>query len=383
MRSLRTPVLAALAAGSLVALAGCGGSDNSAEGSNEDFTVVTSTNVYADIVKNVAGDAAEVTPVIDDPTQDPHDYEATAQDQLKLSKADMVVVNGGGYDAFMTTMLEAADHKPTVVDTVAISGLPGSEGVANEPHDHDHGDEDGHDHGEEGHDHGTEEAHDHGTEDAHDHGEEGYEDHDHGTEDAHDHGEDAHDHGEEGHDHDHDHGAFNEHVWYSVPTMTKLVDEVSSKLSDELPDSADDIKKNAEDYKAELGKLQSQLDEAKSEHEGEKAAATEPIALWLFHDMGIENITSQDFLSAVEHGDDVPPLVLKKAKEQIANKEVVVLAYNSQNAGPQADELKTTAESAGVPVVNLAETMDNDEKYIDWMGGYIKDVQEALAGHDH
>lgn len=383
MRSLRTPVLAALAAGSLVALAGCGGSDNSAEGSNEDFTVVTSTNVYADIVKNVAGDAAEVTPVIDDPTQDPHDYEATAQDQLKLSKADMVVVNGGGYDAFMTTMLEAADHKPTVVDTVAISGLPGSEGVANEPHDHDHGDEDGHDHGEEGHDHGTEEAHDHGTEDAHDHGEEGYEDHDHGTEDAHDHGEDAHDHGEEGHDHDHDHGAFNEHVWYSVPTMTKLVDEVSSKLSDELPDSADDIKKNAEDYKAELGKLQSQLDEAKSQHEGEKAAATEPIALWLFHDMGIENITSQDFLSAVEHGDDVPPLVLKKAKEQIANKEVVVLAYNSQNAGPQADELKTTAESAGVPVVSLAETMDNDEKYIDWMGGYIKDVQEALAGHDH
>ena len=383
MRSLRTPVLAALAAGSLVALAGCGGSDNSAEGSNEDFTVVTSTNVYADIVKNVAGDAAEVTPVIDDPTQDPHDYEATAQDQLKLSKADMVVVNGGGYDAFMTTMLEAADHKPTVVDTVAISGLPGSEGVANEPHDHDHGDEDGHDHGEEGHDHGTEEAHDHGTEDAHDHGEEGHEDHDHGTEDAHDHGEDAHDHGEEGHDHDHDHGAFNEHVWYSVPTMTKLVDEVSSKLSDELPDSADDIKKNAEDYKAELGKLQSQLDEAKSAHDGEKAAATEPIALWLFHDMGIENITSQDFLSAVEHGDDVPPLVLKKAKEQIANKEVVVLAYNSQNAGPQADELKTTAESAGVPVVSLAETMDNDEKYIDWMGGYIKDVQEALAGHDH
>jgi len=376
MRSLRTPVLAALAAGSLVALAGCGGSDNSAEGSNEDFTVVTSTNVYADIVKNVAGDAAEVTPVIDDPTQDPHDYEATAQDQLKLSKADMVVVNGGGYDAFMTTMLEAADHKPTVVDTVAISGLPGSEGVANEPHDHDHGDEDGHDHGEEGHDHGTEEAHDHGTEDAHDHGEEGHEDHDHGT-------EDAHDHGEEGHDHDHDHGAFNEHVWYSVPTMTKLVDEVSSKLSDELPDSADDIKKNAEDYKAELGKLQSQLDEAKSAHDGEKAAATEPIALWLFHDMGIENITSQDFLSAVEHGDDVPPLVLKKAKEQIANKEVVVLAYNSQNAGPQADELKTTAESAGVPVVSLAETMDNDEKYIDWMGGYIKDVQEALAGHDH
>ncbi len=165
--------------------------------------------------------------------------------------------------------------------------------------------------------------------------------------------------------------------------MTKLVDEVSSKLSDELPDSADDIKKNAEDYKAELGKLQSQLDEAKSAHDGEKAAATEPIALWLFHDMGIENITSQDFLSAVEHGDDVPPLVLKKAKEQIANKEVVVLAYNSQNAGPQADELKTTAESAGVPVVSLAETMDNDEKYIDWMGGYIKDVQEALAGHDH
>ena len=165
--------------------------------------------------------------------------------------------------------------------------------------------------------------------------------------------------------------------------MTKLVDEVASTLSEELPDAADDISANADEYKAELDELQSQLDEAKAEHEGEKAAATEPIALWLFHDMGVENITSQEFLAAVEHGDDVPPLVLKEAKEQIENKEVVILAYNSQNAGPQADELKASAEDAGVPVVNLAETMDDDETYIDWMGAYIGDVQEALAGHDH
>ena len=272
---------AAIASSATLVLSGCGG--QASEADTGALRVVTSTNVYADIVSQVAGDFAEVDPIIDDPNQDPHSYEATTQDRLKLSKADLVVQNGGGYDAFMTAMLDASGAEVDIIDTVSISGLPGSEGLGNEPHDHDHGD-------------GEEEAHGGG--------------HTHDDEEDHDHADEGHD--EEGHE-GHDHGSFNEHLWYSVPTMTKLVDETATHLGEALPEHQGEFESNAKDYKAQLSALQDDIDAVKKEHGGEKVAATEPIPLWLFDDMGLENVTSMEFLAAVEEGNDVPPLVLKAA----------------------------------------------------------------------
>ena len=84
--------------------------------------VVTSTDVYGDIVKTIGGDAVAVTSVIDNPDKDPHEYEADAQTQLALSKAQLVVENGGGYDDFIDTMLAANAGQPTVVNVVEVSG---------------------------------------------------------------------------------------------------------------------------------------------------------------------------------------------------------------------------------------------------------------------
>src|SRR5699024_5142150 len=119
----------AIAASAALVLSGCR-SGASGEESGE-LSVVTSTNVYAEIVSQVAGDFAEVTAVNDDQNQDPHSDEATTKDRLKLSKADLVVENGGGYDAFMTTMLEASGAEIDTIDTVSISGLPGSDDLGN------------------------------------------------------------------------------------------------------------------------------------------------------------------------------------------------------------------------------------------------------------
>ena len=342
---------AAIASSTVLVLSGCGG--QASEADTGALRVVTSTNVYADIVSQVAGDFAEVDPIIDDPNQDPHSYEATTQDRLKLSKADLVVQNGGGYDAFMTAMLDASGAEVDIIDTVSISGLPGSEGLGNEPHDHDHGD-------------GEEEAHGGG--------------HTHDDEEDHDHADEGHD--EEGHE-GHDHGSFNEHLWYSVPTMTKLVDETATHLGEALPEHQGEFESNAKDYKAQLSALQDDIDAVKKEHGGEKVAATEPIPLWLFDDMGLENVTSTEFLAAVEEGNDVPPLVLKDAEKQISDGDAVLLGYNTQAAGPQAEALKSTAEDSDVPVVDLAETMPSGTHYADWMGGYITDISTALEGHKH
>ena len=120
--------LALLLAGvALTATACSAGSTTSAPGGSASGTaaavrVVTSTDVYGDIVKTIGGDAVAVTSVIDDPDKDPHEYEGDAQTQLAISKAQLVVENGGGYDDFIATMLDAGTAKPTVVDVTEVSG---------------------------------------------------------------------------------------------------------------------------------------------------------------------------------------------------------------------------------------------------------------------
>lgn len=342
----RPPVLLALLSASGLVLAGCGG-DSDAASSDGGTTVVTSTNVYASLVEEVAGDAVDVIPIIDDAAQDPHEYEATARDQLELSRADVIVMNGGGYDSFMTTMLEAIDEEPDVIDAVAASDLPGAEEAAANGHDHDH-------------------AHDHEEEPDDDSG-----DHADGA-----HGGDAHD--EEGHDHAHDHGSFNEHVWYSVPTMIAVVDEIESHLAETTPDSAEALTANADEVRGQLTELDDRISDLAASHDGENAAVTEPVALRLFDDLGLTNVVPDQFVSAVEMGSEVSPIAVQEATEALDD-DVRVFAYNTQTSGPAAEELRGQADGLGIPVVEVTETMPEGTDYVTWMTETVDAVEQAIA----
>jgi len=124
--------LVALAAVVLLGVAGCStssagspsGSATSASAASGAglVNVVASTNVYGDIVKTIGGPVVAVTSIIDSPDKDPHEYEADARTQLALSKAQLVIENGGGYDDFVDTMLKSARTRPTVINVADVSG---------------------------------------------------------------------------------------------------------------------------------------------------------------------------------------------------------------------------------------------------------------------
>jgi zinc/manganese transport system substrate-binding protein len=125
--------LVALAAVVSLAVAGCSTgsvgspsdsptSASAASGAGQ-VRVVASTNVYGDIVKTIGGPAVTVTSIIDNPDKDPHEYEADARTQLALSKAQLVIENGGGYDDFVDTMLKSVPTTPTVINMADVSVL--------------------------------------------------------------------------------------------------------------------------------------------------------------------------------------------------------------------------------------------------------------------
>ncbi|MFF5964824.1 metal ABC transporter solute-binding protein, Zn/Mn family [Streptomyces collinus] len=123
--------LALLTSASLALLAGCGSSSDSADAKSAParVAVVASTNVWGDIARRIGGDRVDVTSVISDPDQDPHSYEADPQNQLALSKAKVVVENGGGYDDFVDRMLKGGHNDSAeVVDAVEVSGRAAPKG---------------------------------------------------------------------------------------------------------------------------------------------------------------------------------------------------------------------------------------------------------------
>lgn len=116
-------------------LAGCSSSPDGSHGTANDgaIRVVASTDVYGDIAQTIGGSAVQVTSIIDDPSQDPHEFEANGRVQLELSRADIVIVNGGGYDDFATTMLDASGNDSArLIDAVKLSGHDASADGFNE-----------------------------------------------------------------------------------------------------------------------------------------------------------------------------------------------------------------------------------------------------------
>ena len=118
-----------LLATAVIALLGAAACGNAAAGADSGTVrVVASTDVWGNIASVVGGRHAQVTSIITDPSADPHEYEASARTRLEVSRAAVVIENGGGYDDFMHQLVSAGGTKATVIDAVDVSGLAARSG---------------------------------------------------------------------------------------------------------------------------------------------------------------------------------------------------------------------------------------------------------------
>ncbi|PZP24582.1 MAG: ABC transporter substrate-binding protein [Kocuria rhizophila] len=290
--SARPFVRSAVAVSALSALALTGCSANSGDAQEGDaaasdgdkVTVVTSTNVYSDLVEQVAGDHVDVTPIIDSAAQDPHSYEASPQDRLTIEKADVVILNGGGYDAFMEDMTTDSQK---VINAVDVSELEGKEEAA--------------------------EAHDH-----------------------------AHD--EEGHEgHRHEPGGFNEHVWYDLDTMQTLTERIAEQLGEIDQDRSKEFTDNATALNDRLSGMKTELESLKASG---GYVATEPMPGYLLQDAGLHDDTPAEFMTAIDSESDVAPAVMKETTDLVTSGHIDLLAFNQQTSTGQTEKLREDAEKS-------------------------------------
>ncbi len=104
---------------------------------------------------------------------------------------------------------------------------------------------------------------------------------------------------------------FNEHVWYSFPTVKKVADTIAVDLGRADPEQASTFTANAQAFDAKIDNLTAKLDAVKATHAGARVAVTEPVPLYMVQAAGLVNATPPEFSHAVEEGTDPPAAVLK------------------------------------------------------------------------
>lgn len=183
----------------------------------EPLRVVSSFSILNDMVREIGGDkvmASSIVPV----NGDAHSFEPRPSDAKTLASAQLLVINGLDFEAWLPRLQQSAGYKgPQVVATQGITPL-----------EFEGGDEHAH-----GHEKLVDDHHDH------DHGH----NHDHDKESA---AQPAH---------EHSHGSQDPHAWQSLSQAQVYIRNISQGLSQADPDNADYYRQRAQDYAQRVQQL--------------------------------------------------------------------------------------------------------------------------------
>ena len=110
----------------------------------EKLKVVASFSILADLTKNVGGDRVEVSTLVG-PGGDAHVYTPTPADARNVAAAKLVIVNGLGFEGWLSRLVKSAGNKATVITaTKGITPRKEKADAHGHKHSHDHSDADPH-----------------------------------------------------------------------------------------------------------------------------------------------------------------------------------------------------------------------------------------------
>jgi zinc/manganese transport system substrate-binding protein len=296
------PVTAwAAALGISLLVAGCSGGHSSTTAPPGVIKAVGAENQYANVLTQIGGQYVQVSSILDNPTSDPHTFEASTSVAQEVSSAQLIVQNGVGYDGFMDN-IEAASPNPDRKVIVAQHVL----GLADD--------------------------------------------------------------------------TPNPHLWYNPRTMPAVAKVMATDLSELDPSHSAYFQTRLTAFDASLQPWLAAIASFKARYGGTPVAVTEPVADYLLHAMGADILTPFAFQADIMNGVDPAPEDITLENGFFTKHLVRVFCYNQQVVDSLTMSIRQTAQSAGVPVVGVYETMPTPGyDYQAWMVAEVDAIEAAVA----
>ena len=306
-KSLRATTALLAAGGLLLTATACASSDSKdsdAElGAQKKISIVASTSIWADVAQAVADTASgvdiEVKPIVEGNGVDPHHFEPSAADIARAEDADVLVVNGGGYDSWIyqavseqdniISALPLTDHgkladDPNVmtIDAAKATAKKDPKKVTNI----------------------------------------------------------------EG----------NEHIWYDPAAL----DEVAGNIADQINELNTDANASTERVDSHVDRLRDKLKELPGDL---SYAQTEPIADYIMKYTSGKDVTPEGYRKATISEGEPTAADLAAFTKAIKEDKVDMLIFNPQTETDTAGRIKSAAEDADVDIVEIGETPPDGKEF--------------------
>ena len=117
LMGLAAVAVVVVAVAGLVAYGGKGSAQNM--GAGRKLQVVAAENFWGSLMQQLGGAHVNVTSIVTDPNADPHEYESSAAAAREIAGANIVIVNGAGYDDWALKLIAASGNPNRTVLNVA------------------------------------------------------------------------------------------------------------------------------------------------------------------------------------------------------------------------------------------------------------------------
>lgn len=172
----------------------------------------------------------------------------------------------------------------------------------------------------------------------------------------------------------------NPHLWYGPDYVYKIADAVTAELEHLRPEDASYFDRRHDAWRASMQPYDAEIAKIKAAAAGKTYGATEGIFDYMANALGLANETPAGYQRATVNESDPAPGDVNDFEHALANGKIAVLIYNTQTQGAIPQLVRSKAESAKVPVVNVTESVPPAFSTFEaWQVSQLEDLAKALG----
>jgi len=172
----------------------------------------------------------------------------------------------------------------------------------------------------------------------------------------------------------------NPHLWYRPSAVNAVADAVTAELSTLAPDAKSYFAEQRSAFTTSMEPYDKLFADIKAGAAGKTYAATESVFDYTAESVGLVNKTPQGYQTASANESDPSPADLEAFRRALADRQIDVLIYNTQTQGSVPEQIRAAAEAAGVPVVDVTETVPpGTTSFETWQVAQLRALAKALG----
>jgi len=172
----------------------------------------------------------------------------------------------------------------------------------------------------------------------------------------------------------------NPHLWYMPSAVTAVADAVTAEFSKLDPQAGDYFSQRRSQFTTAMAPYTSLIAKIKAGASAKSYAATESIFDYQAQALGLVNKTPEGYRRASANESDPSPGDIDAFRRVLDGRQADVLIYNTQTQGSVPQQIRSTAEQAGIPVVDVTETVPPGQNSFEgWQDAQLTALAKALG----